>query len=50
MDPKEDLPALPTNSATPESLLIERSGNDAVSVRNRATTRDLSRGHFAVRC
>jgi hypothetical protein len=30
MDPEKDFPALPTNSATPESLLIERSGNDAV--------------------
>ena len=30
MDSEEDLPALPVSSATPESLLIERSGNDAV--------------------
>jgi len=27
---EEDFPALPATSATPESLLIERSGNDAV--------------------
>src|SRR5580658_6061055 len=30
MDSEEDLPALPVSSATPESLLIERSDNDAV--------------------
>jgi RNA polymerase sigma factor (sigma-70 family) len=30
MDSEEDFPALPASSATPESLLIERSGNDAV--------------------
>jgi RNA polymerase sigma-70 factor (ECF subfamily) len=30
MDLEEDFPALPATSATPESLLIERSGNDAV--------------------
>jgi RNA polymerase sigma factor (sigma-70 family) len=30
MDSEEDFPALPATSATPESLLIERSGNDAV--------------------
>jgi RNA polymerase sigma-70 factor (ECF subfamily) len=30
MDSEEDLPALPVSSATPESLLIERSGNEAV--------------------
>jgi RNA polymerase sigma factor (sigma-70 family) len=30
MDSEEDFPALPATSATPESLLIERSGIDAV--------------------
>ena len=30
IDSEEDFPALPATSATPESLLIERSGNDAV--------------------
>jgi RNA polymerase sigma factor (sigma-70 family) len=30
MDSEEDFPALPASSATPESLLIERSGTDAV--------------------
>jgi RNA polymerase sigma-70 factor, ECF subfamily len=30
MDSEEDFPALSATSATPESLLIERSGNDAV--------------------
>ena len=30
MDEEEDSPALPTTFSTPESLLIERSGNDAV--------------------
>jgi RNA polymerase sigma-70 factor (ECF subfamily) len=30
IDSEEDLPALPVSSATPESLLIERSDNDAV--------------------
>jgi RNA polymerase sigma-70 factor (ECF subfamily) len=30
MDAEEDSPALPTTFSTPESLLIERSGNDAV--------------------
>src|SRR3989442_807960 len=30
MDSEEDSPALPATSVTPESLLIERSGNDAV--------------------
>ena len=30
VDSEEDFPALPATSATPESLLIERSGNDAV--------------------
>jgi len=30
MDSEEELPTLPATSATPESLLIERSGNDAV--------------------
>jgi RNA polymerase sigma factor (sigma-70 family) len=30
MDSEEDFPALPAPSATPESLLIERSGSDAV--------------------
>jgi RNA polymerase sigma-70 factor, ECF subfamily len=30
MGSEEDSPTLPTNSVTPESLLIERSGNDAV--------------------
>ena len=30
VDPEEDFPVLPETSATPESLLIERSGNDAV--------------------
>jgi RNA polymerase sigma factor (sigma-70 family) len=30
MDAEEDFPALPTIFSTPESLLIERSGNDAV--------------------
>jgi RNA polymerase sigma factor (sigma-70 family) len=30
MDSEEDFPGLPTTSATPESLLIERSGNDAM--------------------
>jgi RNA polymerase sigma factor (sigma-70 family) len=30
MDSEEDFPVLPTTSVTPESLLIERSGNDAV--------------------
>jgi RNA polymerase sigma-70 factor, ECF subfamily len=30
MDLEEDFAALPATSATPESLLIERSGNDAV--------------------
>jgi RNA polymerase sigma factor (sigma-70 family) len=30
MDSEDDFPALPASSATPESLLIERSGNDAV--------------------
>ena len=30
MDSEEDFPALPASSATPESLLIERWGNDAV--------------------
>jgi len=30
MDAEEDFPALPASSATPESRLIERSGNDAV--------------------
>ena len=30
MDSEEDFPVLPATSVTPESLLIERSGNDAV--------------------
>jgi len=30
LDSEEDLPALPASSATPESLLIERSGSEAV--------------------
>ena len=30
MDEEDDSPALPTTFSTPESLLIERSGNDAV--------------------
>ena len=30
MDSEENFPALPTTSTTPESLLIERCGNDAV--------------------
>ena len=30
MDSEEDSPVLPATSVTPESLLIERSGNDAV--------------------
>jgi RNA polymerase sigma-70 factor, ECF subfamily len=30
MDSEEDFPALPATSPTPESLLIERSGSDAV--------------------
>jgi len=30
MDSEEDFSALPASSATPESLLIEHSGNDAV--------------------
>ena len=30
MDSEEDFPGFPTTSATPESLLIEHSGNDAV--------------------
>src|SRR5438128_5773519 len=30
MDSEEDFPVLPTTSVTPESLLIERSGDDAV--------------------
>jgi RNA polymerase sigma factor (sigma-70 family) len=30
VDAEEDFPVLPATSATPESLLIERSGNDAV--------------------
>jgi len=30
MDLEEDFPALPATSATPESLLIQRSGDDAV--------------------
>src|SRR5580700_5238286 len=30
MDSEEDFPAFPATSATPELLLIERSGNDAV--------------------
>ncbi|MHB8217829.1 MAG: sigma-70 family RNA polymerase sigma factor [Candidatus Sulfotelmatobacter sp.] len=30
MDSEEDLPVLPSTSSTPESLLIERSSNDAV--------------------
>ena len=30
MDSEEDFPVLPATSETPESLLIERSGNDAV--------------------
>ena len=30
MDSEDDLPLLPATSVTPESLLIERSGNDAV--------------------
>src|SRR5580704_17446554 len=30
MDEEKDSPALPTTFSTPESLLIERSGNDAV--------------------
>jgi RNA polymerase sigma-70 factor, ECF subfamily len=30
VEPDEDRPALPVTFATPESLLIERSGNDAV--------------------
>jgi RNA polymerase sigma-70 factor (ECF subfamily) len=30
MDEEEDSPALPTTFSTPESLLIERSGNHAI--------------------
>jgi len=30
MDPEEDLPMLPVTSGTPESMLIERSGIDAI--------------------
>ena len=30
LDEEKDSPALPTTFSTPESLLIERSGNDAV--------------------
>ena len=37
MDSEEDFPELPATSVTPETLLIERSCNDAVAVRDRAT-------------
>jgi RNA polymerase sigma-70 factor, ECF subfamily len=50
IDSEEDVPALPATSATPESLLIERSRKNAVQNAIEQLPVIFQGSHFTVRC